>query len=210
MARSSLRDFAPPWWWGIFRRAPCAGLVVDSNTVNADALGEIYAALKATGFRETFWQIVYPGQIGGLIRNPCSHLIELHVRFFFDGSVYCEIEIGRSGLLHFTMHRWYGNIYLIKMLGRRLTPRAITALDDGIHRYKLRSQKGWPEWRPGTRLMANSTRRWFRGLAIFSDWRAIFGAMIFAATAAIGVSTVAAPIAALLLICLYLIAPRRR
>jgi len=70
-------------------------------------MNSIYQALKEMGFKETYWQFVYPGQIGGLVKSPRSNLLELHVRFFQEGMMYAEIEMGRSALLHFLNRRLY-------------------------------------------------------------------------------------------------------
>ena len=73
-------------------------------TCSSVELREAYAALKRRGFRETVWQIVYEGQIGGLIAQSNSRSGEYHVRFY-DDRIEAEDEIARWRLAHFYCRR---------------------------------------------------------------------------------------------------------
>lgn len=209
MARSSLRDFAPPWRWGVFRWRPCTDLAFDAGHTDAESMRELYSVLKAIGFRETFWQIVYPGQVGGLIKNPGGHFLEFHVRFFEDSRIYAEIEIGRSVALHFLMHRFYANDYLENVLKRRVSRPGMILFTDGVTKYKATSDKQWSEWRPGVKFMAPRTKRWLNVIAAFSDWRVLACAMGLAILAANGMQYKLFAAVSLAMILIYFIAPRR-
>lgn len=55
-------------------------------------------------FRRTPWQLVFPGQTAGLVRNV-GQGIEHHVRFYDDGVIDLEEEHGRFSLSHYAGKR---------------------------------------------------------------------------------------------------------
>lgn len=66
---------------------------------------EIYGRLLLAGFRRTFWQLVFPGQIAGLIKRiPITRtgVNEYHIRFYKDGTIECELEVDRWSRKHWT------------------------------------------------------------------------------------------------------------
>ena len=67
-----------------------------------------YYELKRNGFKRTFWQLVFPGQVAGLIKKikPLPNgANEYHVRFYDDGTIHCEVEVDRFSGLHWSGHR---------------------------------------------------------------------------------------------------------
>lgn len=60
-----------------------------------------YRALKDAGFRETIWQFVYRSQRGGLVLPIDKGRLELHARFYADGTIEAELEVGRRFIGHF-------------------------------------------------------------------------------------------------------------
>jgi hypothetical protein len=169
----------------------------------------IYEALKSIGFRETYWQLVYPGQIGGLIKNPRGTLIEFHVRFFQRGMIYGEMELGRSVFLHFVNHRCYINCYLVTKIGSRLCPAHIDYLRVSTERFKRVYPRQRPEWTRENRFMTPNIKRQIQFLTLLADWRALALIML----ASIGSTMANGPAALLLVIALmifvYLLAPKR-
>jgi len=209
MRRTIGGGWAPPWRWGVFLRRPCERLLLEGLPDHLAPMGRIYEALKRRGFRETYWQFVYHGQIGGLVKTPKGQLYELHVRFFDSGMLYAELEIGRSLLLHFVVGRKYLNTYIASILRAALSDEDLLFLLKATQQYKDQSPNEWSEWSAHNLLLTRSARRAARLLYIFSDWRVLAFAMALAAGAAIGPNTVVIPALAALLILLYLIAPTR-
>lgn len=169
----------------------------------------VYNALKRRGFRETYWQVVYPGQIGGLIRNPRRGFLELHVRFYEDHRIYAELEVARWALAHFFMHRMFANEHLIAMLAHDLSPHDARYLSTAIEAYKAGSRKRWPEWKAGSRIMSGTAKRMFGTWLGLSDWRFLAFAMLLSFAAVWARTLVIVPILAALFILVYLVAPRR-
>ena len=85
---------------------------------------EVYDALKRAGFRETIWQYVYRGQLGGLILPLHDGQVEIHVRFYRD-TIEAEIEIGRHTLGHFVHPRYQAESIVLSMIQGHLSDGAL-------------------------------------------------------------------------------------
>jgi hypothetical protein len=203
------REFVPPWRWGIFRRAPCAHLLLDSCSPDHAPMTAIYEALKSAGFKETYWQFVYPGQIGGLVQNARGTLIEFHVRFFENGLIYAEMEIGRSASLHLINRRLYINYYIIKKLHSRLPSAHLDYLRAATERSKLVYPKDWTEWSVQNRFMTPSIKRKIRFLAVLSDWRTLALIMMASVVSSMADGSVIIPLLTAIMIFVYVLAPKR-
>mgnify|MGYP001767222361 CR=1 FL=1 len=107
------------------------------------------------GFRETVWQYVYKGQIGGLVRSYGSSIIEVHVRFFEEGEIYAEVELGRSGIVHFFHERIYGNDYICGLLKSSLSSEEMKSLEMYIAAHKERKILYNQEWGAGRHFPRN-------------------------------------------------------
>jgi hypothetical protein len=203
------REGIAPWRWGIFCRAPCAKLLGETSP-HYEAMNAIYLALKSTGFRETYWQVVYPGQVGGLIKIPRGTLIEFHVRFFRNGLIYGEMELGRSALLHFVNRRiYYINGYLERKLRTRISGEHAAFLRESTRRYKSLYVSNRPEWTSRNRFVTPTMKKQIRFLTVLSDWRFLAFIMLFSliSTFANGPSTLALLTASMIVV--YVLAPRR-
>lgn len=202
-------DLAPPWRWGIFRRKACRSLAISEASIHYHAMEGIYRALRRAGFRETYWQFVYAGQIGGLIKNPGHTLIEFHVRFFDGGMMYAEMELGRSVLLHFLSPRCYINHYLIRTIGARLSEQEQDFLRNSTEKYKAIYPREWREWDKDTRLMTPFLKKQVRFLTMLTDWRTLALIMLASVVSSIADRQVVLPILTALMVIVYLLAPRR-
>jgi hypothetical protein len=209
MCSARARDLIPPWRWGIFRRKPCAGLNLDVSTACHAPVISIYQALKRVGFRETYWQFIYPGQIGGLIQNTRGTLIEIHVRFFENGLIYAEMEIGRSASLHLIDRRLYVNHYLIQKLSSRLSRTDLDYFRKSVAKSKLVYPRNWSEWSSQNRFMTPSIKRKIRFLTVLADWRTLALIMMTSIVASIADRSVVIPLLTAIMICVYILAPKR-
>ena len=78
-----------------------------------------FEVLRKNGFTRTPWQLVFPDQTAGLIKKiePKEDGInEYHVRFYGDGIIDCEAEIGRFNKLHWSGPRKNGRELLEQIL----------------------------------------------------------------------------------------------
>ncbi len=77
-----------------------------------------FEELLKENFKRTHWQLVFPGQIAGLIKNISENdrVNEYHVRFYDDGTIDCEREVPRFNSWHWTGPRENGNPYLQELL----------------------------------------------------------------------------------------------
>jgi hypothetical protein len=67
--------------------------------------------LLKSGFKSTVWQLVFPGQIAGLIKSvkiKGSDANEYHIRFYKDGTIDCELEVHRWSFKHWSGERKSG------------------------------------------------------------------------------------------------------
>lgn len=108
-------------------RYPCGWLkpfVVVGNFGNSKHTTHqkmFFDLLLRDGFKRTFWQIIFPGQIAGLIKKTSSKRShgkgnEYHVRFYNDGTIECELEVDRWGSKHWTGPRNYDSEFLNEVL----------------------------------------------------------------------------------------------
>lgn len=83
-----------------------------------------FQELRAQGFRRTPWQLVFPGQTAGLIKpippQP-DGINEYHTRFYDDGIIECELEIGRFESMHWAGPRRDGVELLNELMDRSIT-----------------------------------------------------------------------------------------
>jgi hypothetical protein len=184
-------------------------LALDGLPHNLQPMRAIYDAFKKRDFRETYWQIVYPGQIGGLIKSPGNQILEFHVRFFENGTIYAEFEAGRSAILHFLIRRCYLNNYLGIKIASDLSVSDLQYYYDAVTLHKASSAKDWPEWSSRSKLVNESAKRNIRLLSAISDWRMLFLAMLVSMAAIYARDIVALPVLALIMILFYLVAPKR-
>lgn len=98
--------FSPRHWFGL--------------TPNASIYSKIYYALKRAGFRETVWQIVYSGQLAGIVFPLDKGTKEIHVRFFSD-VIEAELEVGRYYLQHFKHPRNQAESLILNILNKYLS-----------------------------------------------------------------------------------------
>lgn len=78
-----------------------------------------YGYLLDSGFKRTFWQLVFPGQIAGVIKKIAPNnygLNEYHVRFYNDGVIDCELEFDRFSALHWSGKRVHNVSFLEDIL----------------------------------------------------------------------------------------------
>jgi hypothetical protein len=149
-----MRDLLfPPWRWGVFQRKRCEKrFLLEASQANP-LIGEVYTALLTKGFRETVWQYVYRGQIGGLVRTYGKGLIEVHTRFFDNNTIYTEVEIGRTGLAHFAGKRIYGNLFIDGLLKNSMSLEARNYLNISVTRHKETHLLFIKEWRRGDKFL---------------------------------------------------------
>ena len=73
-------------------------------TTEAGHLQKVFfKELLGLGFRRTFWQLIFPDQIAGVIKTvPMteSGANQFHIRFYEDGVIDCEFEMSRFNVLH--------------------------------------------------------------------------------------------------------------
>lgn len=93
--------------------------IVKGKEIQDHILEKVYVLLKMKGFKETPWQYVYEGQLGGLVLPYNDSKNEIHVRFYQD-RVVSEFEIGRSYVTHFLGPRYNANRYLYDFLSSSL------------------------------------------------------------------------------------------
>jgi hypothetical protein len=92
-----------PWGW--IRPRVVEGRFADSDVGRIQR--QFFDALLCIGFRRTRWQLVFPGQTAGIVKNIDGTRIpmEYHVRFYDDGAIHCERECHRFRMLHWTGER---------------------------------------------------------------------------------------------------------
>ncbi|EKE18653.1 MAG: hypothetical protein ACD_9C00269G0003 [uncultured bacterium] len=84
--------------------------------------------LRSQGFKRTIWQLIFPGQIAGLIKNiprQSNGTNEYHIRFYNDGTIDCELEIARFDRLHWVGPRQRGVETLEKLIDESATIKCI-------------------------------------------------------------------------------------
>lgn len=106
---------------GFQRKDVVEGYFVNNNSGNNQRL--MYEGMLDVGFKQTYWQIVFPGQTAGLIRKmkpSINGMDEIHVRFYNDGIISAELEYGRFSPGHWRMSREDGNLNLIEILNNEI------------------------------------------------------------------------------------------
>ena len=71
--------------------------------------------IEEEGFKRTPFQIIFPKQTAGLIKKipqTGQRINEVHVRFYNDGVIDCELEADRFNYRHFINERINGGYYL--------------------------------------------------------------------------------------------------
>lgn len=101
---------------GLFSPAHWFGLPPDGSQI-----AHLYYKLKQHGFTETVWQLVYEGQVGGLILQVDGGRKELHVRFY-DNLVEAELEVGRNFLEHFGASRHRSEFEVLTLMTGNADP----------------------------------------------------------------------------------------
>ncbi|MBT3303833.1 hypothetical protein HN592_00415 [Candidatus Woesearchaeota archaeon] len=72
----------------------------------------LYDNLSDRGFRKEGFQLVYPGQTAGLVKPLCKRGDEVHVRFYENGTLSCEVEEWRLSRGHWDGERSDGSLLL--------------------------------------------------------------------------------------------------
>lgn len=88
-------------------------------TVKGELQRVFFHELLRIGFERTIWQLVFPGQTAGIIRKiePTPEGIdEHHVRFYDDGAIVCESEVGRFHRDHWSGPRQHSSEPLERIL----------------------------------------------------------------------------------------------
>ncbi|OHB49712.1 MAG: hypothetical protein A2Y10_06020 [Planctomycetes bacterium GWF2_41_51] len=80
----------------------------------------IYKALRQAGFKETIWQFIYRGQIGGLVLPLNDGRAELHVRFYTN-TIEAELEVGRKFIGHFLQPRFQAESIVLSKIKKYLS-----------------------------------------------------------------------------------------
>ena len=109
--------FKPKVFYGVF----------DGTTTN-NYQKIFYQELRQFGFRRTFWQLVFPGQIAGVVKKVHPKLNganEYHVRFYTNGTIDCEIEVDRFSELHWSGHREHDLDFLVDALTKSSLPNDV-------------------------------------------------------------------------------------
>ncbi len=88
---------------------------------------EVYAELTKLGFVETRWQLIFEGQVGGLVYPYNNGLNEIHVRFYSD-RIFAELEFSRSSVFHFVFPLFNANSYVVDLLRNRISDESLKLL----------------------------------------------------------------------------------
>lgn len=77
----------------------------------------LFAKLLEYGFNRTPWQVVFPGQTAGVIKDLNNDKNEqYHIRFYDDGTIDCELELNRFERWHWAGPKDYGPHLIEKLL----------------------------------------------------------------------------------------------
>mgnify|MGYP007047540800 CR=1 FL=1 len=72
---------------------------------------EFFNLLLSKGFKRTRWQLVFPGQIAGIVKKinqRNGEANQYHIRFYSDGIIECELEMDNFSLKHWSGPRYHG------------------------------------------------------------------------------------------------------
>jgi hypothetical protein len=107
---------------GIFSPDICRGVTLTDPDCTL-----IYAELKKLGFVETRWQLIFEGQVGGLVFPYNEGLNEIHVRFYSD-RIFAELEFSRSSIFHFVFPLFNANSYVVDLLRGKIPDEPLERL----------------------------------------------------------------------------------
>ncbi|NDV24037.1 hypothetical protein [Desulfovibrio sp. JC022] len=200
-------NWEPPWNWGVFKRKQCKRDYICSELGANHRMVCIYDTLLKKGFSETYWQYVYPEQIGGLIKTFCKGSLELHVRFFRNDKIYAEIEIGRCAYIHFSKHRYYANNYL-KLLMKSQGVNVLEYLDSAIAKYKISGKKA-PEWSAKNKFCTTKVKKLIKTAMIFGDWKTLSFLLLLTVSVMPQTNSVFLSVATFILIVAHIFAPKK-
>ncbi len=102
----------PSVYWGHFK-----------DDENGNYQRVFFNELISNNFRRTPWQLVFPQQTAGLIKKfPRNEegVNEYHVRFYSDGVIDCEQEVGRFEKGHWSGPRFHSTNPLEKILNNEM------------------------------------------------------------------------------------------
>jgi len=120
--------------------------ITNGSDIFDKSMMRLYHQLKEFGFRETPWQFVFDGQIGGVVLPHDSGKNEIHVRFYHD-RIFAEFEIGRSYPSHFVGPRWNANLRLLEMLSSEIEKEELQPLSDFMDPLNYREDEAeMTEW----------------------------------------------------------------
>ncbi|SMF28898.1 hypothetical protein [Desulfovibrio gilichinskyi] len=200
-------SFQPPWNWGVFKRKECNGYAFKNLVLQKPQIKAIYNALEDVGYRPTYWQYVYPKQVGGLVKSHCNGSLETHIRFFSDNRIYTEIEIGRIAFIHFSSHRYYANQYILRKL-KKLPNESHSYLISAIENYKVKALCNKPEWSRENKFCTPSVRRLIKLAMVATNWTTLGFLLVAAVTIAPATNSSTLIIAVAIAIVLYLVSPK--
>lgn len=127
--------------WGLFAPDICRG-----RAMRDDCCRSIYAELIRCGFVETRWQLIYDGQIGGLV-CPCNNgLNEIHIRFYTD-RIFAELELSRTSLFHFVFPLFNANGYVVDLLRDKIPDIMLGLLAERSSQNLRDEEAARPIWR---------------------------------------------------------------
>lgn len=69
---------------------------------------KLYIHLLGSGFKRTPWQIVFPGQVAGVIKRVQAREFganQYHIRFYYDGVIESELEHHNWSSQHWSGYR---------------------------------------------------------------------------------------------------------
>jgi hypothetical protein len=161
--------------WGIFSRRTCSGCLVQ---LPADL--KIYQSLKDLGFQETPWQIIFDGQLGGLVFPYNDGLNEIHIRFYND-RIFSELEFSRCSIFHFLFPLYNANEYIATILKEKLSDESYRLLLERMNTNLREEEIARPKWNylsspnPYAVLKRRSGRFASHFLNWLFGWRALVG-----------------------------------
>ncbi len=110
--------------FGIFSRE-----IVQGKRIRDKCMLSVYRKLLDLGFKQTRWQYIFDGQIGGLVLPFNGGENEVHVRFY-NNRIFAEYEIGRAYVTHFIGPRFNANNYLLGILYHSLSQEEVNFLEE--------------------------------------------------------------------------------
>lgn len=138
---ADVHQYARMYPWALFRPRVVRGHFSDKEHHRYQEI--FFNILLGAGFTRTSWQLVFPGQIAGLIKRIPPRVDganEYHVRFYDDGTIDCELEHHRFHLRHWTGARQKSTNFLEDLLdqhGKHFSAEA---------RQRVRLLFGTKEW----------------------------------------------------------------